>query len=303
MTHKIHHSVRSEYDIQGGRRILLDFRWGGETMPALLLMPAGRPVAPAALLLHGLNLDKERMSDMAGHALLRKGIASLTLDLPLHGERSSGSGTATESNPFEMMRRWRGAQEECLVAIRYLASHPGLDATRIGLVGYSLGAFLGLRVAAEATRRQSPCDRRGRRSPGLYPLYFRCQGFFRSVEAGAPVLRASDFHAPRQVRQSRPTQAGRAAVPGRARAQKNCLVGLRPYPPPRSDRDRRRLVGGAIQNNDCAFLFSRRDPPLHFIAARRAGDGACIQAPVISRTLHTTFSAPMPTSLMLRAVI
>jgi len=150
VTHKIHHSVRSEKDIQGGRRILLDFRWGGEELPALLLMPSGRTRAPAALLLHGLNLDKEKMSDMAGQALLRQGIASLTLDLPLHGERSRGTGTATDTNPFDMMRRWRGAQEECLVALRYMARHPALDGARLGLVGYSLGAFLGLRVAAES---------------------------------------------------------------------------------------------------------------------------------------------------------
>jgi uncharacterized protein len=149
VTHKIHHSVRSEKDIQGGKRILLDFRWGGERLPALLLMPAARSAAPGALLLHGLNLDKERMSDMAGHALLRKGIASLTLDLPLHGERSTGRN-ATEANSFDMMRRWRGAQEECLVALGYMAAHPGIDGTRLSLLGYSLGAFLGLRVAAEA---------------------------------------------------------------------------------------------------------------------------------------------------------
>jgi uncharacterized protein len=151
LTHKIHHSIRNEKEIPGGRRIHLDFRWGGETLPALLLMPFGKYPVPGALLLHGLNLDKERMAEMAGPSLLRRGIASLTLDLPLHGERGKGGDASAGTNPFDMMRRWKGAQEECMAALRFMAGYPGLDGSRLSLIGYSLGAFLGLRVAAEVS--------------------------------------------------------------------------------------------------------------------------------------------------------
>jgi len=148
VSHIFQHSIRAESEIPGGRRVTLDFFWRGERLPGILLLPRGESRAPAALLLHGLNLDKERMSGLAGQSLLNRGIASLALDLPLHGERR-GSGDFTHGlNPFDMMRRWRAAQEECSVAIRFLAGRPEVDPARLALMGYSLGAFLGLRVAA-----------------------------------------------------------------------------------------------------------------------------------------------------------
>jgi hypothetical protein len=148
VSHTVHHSIRGECEISGGRRITLDFTWHGERLPGILLLPRGGARVPAALLLHGLNLDKERMSGLAGQALLNRGIASLALDLPLHGERRASGDLTHGLNPLDMMRRWRAAQEECSVAIKFLAARPEIDPSRLALMGYSLGAFLGLRVAA-----------------------------------------------------------------------------------------------------------------------------------------------------------
>ncbi len=148
MSQTIHHTVRSEIEIPEGRRVVLDLLSNGERLPAVLLLPRAGGRAPVSLLLHGLSLDKERMAGMAGPALLLRGIASMALDLPLHGERSGGKEPTPSSNPFEMMRRWRAALAESALALRYLARRPDIDASKISLMGYSLGAFIGLKVAA-----------------------------------------------------------------------------------------------------------------------------------------------------------
>lgn len=142
-------SVRGESPVENGSSCTLAFDCGGESVPAILLMPSktDRP-APAALLLHGFNLRKEHMVSAVGGELLSKGIASLAVDLPLHGERFTGILKPPRS-PFEMMHRWRAAQQECRAALELLASHPDLDGSRLSIMGYSLGAFLGLKVAAD----------------------------------------------------------------------------------------------------------------------------------------------------------
>ncbi|MEJ7811369.1 MAG: alpha/beta fold hydrolase [Gemmatimonadaceae bacterium] len=150
MPKKIYQSVREERQVSGGRRIRLELRGERtEPVPAILLLPPAAP-APAALLLHGYTSHKERVADSLGSALLAEGIASLAIDLPLHGERERDEvpDIAAARSPLEMIRRWRAASEDCTLALRYLGAHRGVDSERLALVGYSLGAFLGLSVAA-----------------------------------------------------------------------------------------------------------------------------------------------------------
>jgi dienelactone hydrolase len=89
------------------------------------------------------------MSDVIGVALLRRGIASLAIDLPLHGERDGEVESLSYRNPFELVQRWRVAISDAQLALRFLAQHPAIDARRLALVGYSLGSFLGVIVAAD----------------------------------------------------------------------------------------------------------------------------------------------------------
>ena len=139
---------RSARDVAGGRRILLTIE-DGEQVPGLLTLPtAGRRV-PAALLLHGYSSRKERMAEVIGSSLLKRGIASLAIDLPLHGERDGEVESLSYRNPFELVHRWRLAIAEARLAVRFLAEHPAIDDTRLALVGYSLGSVLGVIVAAE----------------------------------------------------------------------------------------------------------------------------------------------------------
>lgn len=121
-------------------------------VPALLYVPAGasatRPCA-AALLLHGLTSSKERMAESVGHALLAHGVASVSADLPLHGERATDDNVSMR-NPLAIAGAWRLAQQEARDALAFLSARPEVDSTRLGLVGYSMGAFLSVAVAASA---------------------------------------------------------------------------------------------------------------------------------------------------------
>ncbi len=130
----------------------MDLVRGKEVIPATWIIPPLDASAPAVLLLHGLSSNKERMSSSAGRALANRGISSLALDLPLHGERSDGDPRDKLSNPLALVGAWRSAVKEVEDAVSWLVSQPSVDALRIGVLGYSLGGFLGLMAAADDDR-------------------------------------------------------------------------------------------------------------------------------------------------------
>ena len=149
-TKRIRQTIRAREAIPGGTRLSLELRaedLGEAAVPGLLLLPDTPQAVPAALLLHGYTSHKEMMSDTIGGALLAAGIASLAVDLPLHGERSTGPGRSA-MQPLELVRNWKLALAECAIALRYLAARPDIDRERLAIVGYSLGSFLGVAVAA-----------------------------------------------------------------------------------------------------------------------------------------------------------
>jgi uncharacterized protein len=128
---------------------LLDLVHGTERVPAAFLLPRGASSAPAVLLLHGFSSNKERMTQSVGRALQQRGIASLALDLPFHGERDGGRDAIPYRNPLALVSAWTAAVREARAAIEWLAGQPEVDAARIGVIGYSLGGFLALMMAAE----------------------------------------------------------------------------------------------------------------------------------------------------------
>jgi uncharacterized protein len=129
---------------------------GDAVVPAILLLPPAieHPV-PAALLLHGYSSRKERMADTIGRALATRGVASLAIDLPLHGDRDAPMQRQSLLNPLAVVRHWRLALTECTAALDCLAKHERYDPSRLAIVGYSLGAYLAVSVAARDTRVQA----------------------------------------------------------------------------------------------------------------------------------------------------
>jgi fermentation-respiration switch protein FrsA (DUF1100 family) len=160
MAVRLAQDVRGERPVAGGRRVELAFGPEGraERVPAVLLLPDGasreRP-APGAVLLHGFTSRKEQMADTVGAALLRRGLATLAIDLPLHGERVTEGRFDRSSfgrNPLAVAGAWRDAQREASLALGYLGARAEVDRERLAVVGYSMGSFLGVQVAASEPR-------------------------------------------------------------------------------------------------------------------------------------------------------
>ncbi|HVE78469.1 MAG TPA: alpha/beta fold hydrolase [Gemmatimonadaceae bacterium] len=140
--------VVAERAVRGGRELRLTLALAGESVPAVWLLPLAPRPAPAALVLHGYGSRKERMADTIGRALLARGIAALALDLPLHGERAAPDGGPGGGTPLELITRWQSGLAECQAAVRWLEAESEVDAPRLATIGYSMGAFLALEVAA-----------------------------------------------------------------------------------------------------------------------------------------------------------
>lgn len=125
---------------------------GGEKVPAILQLPRASTPCPGVLLVHGFNSRKERMADSIGRELVRRSIASLAIDLPLHGDRDGGIENLSLRNPLALVQSWRLAVSEVHGALAYLAKQPSIDGRRIGLAGYSLGSYISVIVAADDPR-------------------------------------------------------------------------------------------------------------------------------------------------------
>jgi uncharacterized protein len=146
-------SVRATRTLPGGQELQLEFRTGTEPpIPAVLLLPVSAAPVPGAVLLHGYSSRKEDMAGPVGRSLMAQGIASLAIDLPLHGTRTDPLQAQAARNPLEMVRLWRQALAEVRLGLRYLEARRELDRERLALVGYSMGAFLSVITAAEEPR-------------------------------------------------------------------------------------------------------------------------------------------------------
>ena len=145
-------TVRRTTTHRWGEERTIDIARGREVVPATFIMPASTGRVPVVLLLHGLSSNKERMSSSAGRVLASRGIGSLAIDLPLHGERRGGNPRDMMSSPLALVGAWRTAVKEIHDVVNWLEAQPSVDASRIGILGYSLGGFLALMAAADDER-------------------------------------------------------------------------------------------------------------------------------------------------------
>jgi predicted esterase len=124
----------------------------GSKVPSILQIPYADDPLPAVLLLHGLSSSKERLADSMGRALAARGIASLAIDLPLHGTRDDAIVDEARSNPLGLVKHWKAALAEAKDAIRWMSEHEAIDETRLSISGYSLGSYVALQTAAAERR-------------------------------------------------------------------------------------------------------------------------------------------------------
>lgn len=91
------------------------------------------------------------MADSIGRSLVERGIASIAIDLPLHGTREGGLEGLSLRNPLDLVQKWRLAVREANAAIRYLTEQPAVDRRQLAIAGYSLGAYLAVIVASDTS--------------------------------------------------------------------------------------------------------------------------------------------------------
>ena len=212
---KFDSTVRRTTRVAHGRQHAIDLVSGRERVPAVWLEPAAAAASPAALLLHGFSSSKEQMAQAIGRALLARGVASLALDLPFHGERQ-GADREIPRNPLALVGAWKTAIAESRAAVTWLGAQPGIDAARIGVVGYSLGGFLALMTAAEEERLRVVALAAAGDLPDQTPYATLVRGLVDPLRAasrldGRPLLLVNG----RRDRTTRPAQAERlfAAAP------------------------------------------------------------------------------------------
>ena len=133
-------------------------------VPCDLAIPQGGAAPHACvLLIHGIggsradwwNEDSFHSGATVTKALLSAGIAVMTIDAVYHGERSAGNDYESPE-VFLFQDAWFYRARDMIVdsvvehrrAMDYLASRPGIDSTRIGAIGYSMGGMMVVQLAA-----------------------------------------------------------------------------------------------------------------------------------------------------------
>ena len=123
-----------------GQRLRLSFiNARGETVTALYQKPDGPGPFPCVALLHGLGGNKEQFFNGMAPELVKQGFAVIALDAALHGERKV-EGKSPQAAFIKVVpdtvKDWRQALD-------WLGTRPEINKSRIGLLGYSMGAFQG----------------------------------------------------------------------------------------------------------------------------------------------------------------
>jgi hypothetical protein len=108
------------------------------------------------LLVHSLEADGRTILDMVGDDLASVGLASVAFDLPLHGERARhGEPFLAADDPTRFARNALAAVGDILAVTAMVRHCPdavglpsGVATDRIGFLGYSIGATIGLLALA-----------------------------------------------------------------------------------------------------------------------------------------------------------
>src|SRR5688500_16669232 len=90
-----------------------------------------------------------------GLALAGRGIASLAIDLPLHGSRDDALIEEARSDPLGLVKHWNMALAEANAAMSWLGEQEEIDANKLSINGYSLGSYIALQAAAADQHIQS----------------------------------------------------------------------------------------------------------------------------------------------------
>ncbi|HZS75981.1 MAG TPA: alpha/beta fold hydrolase [Ktedonobacteraceae bacterium] len=156
-----------------GERVAIPYE-GGATMYGILRKPWHVAKPPVVILMPGLDSVKEELHNY-GDDMLRRGMAVLAIDGPGQGELEWEFALRPD---YEVSIRY---------AIDYLETRPDVDATRVGLMGVSLGGYFAPRAAAFEKRVKAAISLAGAynlaRNFDRYPLLTREAFVYRTKSA------------------------------------------------------------------------------------------------------------------------
>ncbi len=118
-----------------------------ERVPGILLKQGSSGRRPVVVVLHGTGGTKESQLELL-KTLAGRGFVAVAIDGRFHGERQTGTGSAQyveamlqtyrtgKGHPFLYDTAW-----DIMRLIDYLETRPDVDATRIGVMGFSKGGM------------------------------------------------------------------------------------------------------------------------------------------------------------------
>jgi carboxymethylenebutenolidase len=142
-----------------------------ETIPAVwgVLKPSDFPGSnPGVLILHGASGWKDTYAEIA-ESLSHSGFTTLAVDY-LHE-------TGYENSPAHIKENWSNWQGIIRNAVTYLLAQPSVAGSPIGLVGYSLGAFLSISLASSLPNVKAVVDFFGGGSNDMNTLQEQSRNF------------------------------------------------------------------------------------------------------------------------------
>jgi dienelactone hydrolase len=108
------------------------------TLPGYLIAPSAEEPGPVVIFYGGLDLSKEMLYAIVGHTLARRGITCLVMDTPGVGEPLRLRGVPSRPD-YEV---------PTAAIIDHLETRNDLDASRVAVMGISLGGYYAARAAA-----------------------------------------------------------------------------------------------------------------------------------------------------------
>jgi dipeptidyl aminopeptidase/acylaminoacyl peptidase len=120
------------------QRVEIPFE-NGKSIPGILqTMPGAKGKTPVVLVIPGMDTIKEYMPSPYHNHFRRRGMATLSIDGPGQGESNTRETWVTLDN-FERAGK---------AALDFIETIPELDASKVGIYGWSMGSYWGPRVAA-----------------------------------------------------------------------------------------------------------------------------------------------------------
>ncbi len=120
----------------------LEIPFEGKSIPGILTLTPGRKKAPTILLVPGMDLHKENVTNHLNNVYVSRGMNTLAIDGPGQGESLLRKIWVDEDNYGRAGK----------AAIDVLVKRPEVDADKIGVHGTSMGTYWGPLIAIEDPR-------------------------------------------------------------------------------------------------------------------------------------------------------